>query len=342
MDPPEGMLKQMSQSSRPLITFALMAYNQEQLIEEAVAGALAQTYSPLEIILSDDCSTDRTFSIMSTMVEGYAGPHRVRLNRNPNNLGLIGHINALFDMAKGEIFVLAAGDDISLPERTARVAEVFERKQTVMMVHSDVIKLNRAGQELGVWRPPIAGKPDDLHAMAAGFGIHIGATGAYRMQVHRRFGAIREDEAYEDLVLGFRARLLGKVAYIESPLVRYRFDTGLSSKQKPLERHVRTRNRIRSLRLMRAVHRQRLADYRAVGGADSGVVSAIEAGIRDAEDRLSFHEGGFWRRLQVGGYLPDLIATAADEARRAWLGDLKSFYRRTLRNRAKGGENVGL
>ena len=66
MDPPEAMLKQMSQSSRPLITFALMAYNQEQLIEEAVAGALAQTYSPLEIILSDDCSTDRTFSIMST------------------------------------------------------------------------------------------------------------------------------------------------------------------------------------------------------------------------------------------------------------------------------------
>ena len=342
MDPPEAILKQMSQSSRPLITFALMAYNQEQLIEEAVAGALAQTYSPLEIILSDDCSTDRTFSIMSKMVEGYAGPHRVRLNRNPNNLGLIGHINALFDMAKGDIYVLAAGDDVSLPERTARVAEVFERDQTVMLVHSDVIKLNRAGQELGVWRPPIAGKPDDLHAMAAGFGIHIGATGAYRMQVHRRFGAIREDEAYEDLVLGFRARLLGKVAYIESPLVRYRFDTGLSSKQKPLERHVRTRNRIRSLRLMRAVHRQRLADYRAVGGADSGIVSAIEAGIREAEDRLSFHEGGFWKRLQVGGHLPDLIATAADEVKRAWLGDLKSFYRRTFRKRGKGDENVGV
>lgn len=342
MDPPEGMLKQMSQSSRPLITFALMAYNQEQLIEEAVAGALAQTYSPLEIILSDDCSTDRTFSIMSKMVEGYAGPHRVTLNRNPHNLGLIGHINALFDMAQGEIFVLAAGDDVSLPERTARVAEVFERDQAVMMVHSDVIKLNRAGQEFGVWRPPIAGKSDDLHAMAVGFGIHIGATGAYRMQVHRRFGAIREDEAYEDLVLGFRARLLGKVAYIESPLVRYRFDTGLSSKQKPLERHVRTKNRIRSLRLMRAVHRQRFADYRAVGGADSGIVRAIEAGIRDAEDRLSFHEGGFWERLQDGGRLPDLIAAAAGEAKRAWLGDLKSFYRRTLRKGAKGGENVGV
>ena len=81
MDPPEGMLKQMSQSRRPLITFALMAYNQEQLIEEAVAGALAQTYSPLEIILSDDCSTDRTFEIMEEMADEYKGPHSVSIRR---------------------------------------------------------------------------------------------------------------------------------------------------------------------------------------------------------------------------------------------------------------------
>lgn len=332
----------MSNSSRPLVTFALMTYNQEQLVEDAVAGALAQTYAPLEIILSDDCSTDRTFSIMAKMVEGYAGPHQVRLNRNPHNLGLIGHINALFEMAKGNIFVLAAGDDVSVPERTARAVEVFERDPSVMMVHSDVIKLNRAGQELGVWRPPIAGKSDDLLAMAASFGIHIGATGAYRMQVQERFGPIREDEAYEDLVFGFRARLLGQLAYIESPLVRYRVDTGLSSKQKPLERRARTRNRVRSLRLIRAVHRQRLSDYRAFGGADQKVIGAIEAGIRDAEDRLSFHEGGFWARLQDGGRLPSVIAAAADEARRALAGDLKGFYRRACEARARRGENVGV
>lgn len=36
--------------SRPLVTLALMTYNQEQMIEGAVAGALEQTYSPLEIL----------------------------------------------------------------------------------------------------------------------------------------------------------------------------------------------------------------------------------------------------------------------------------------------------
>ena len=41
----------------PLVTFALFAYNQERYVREAVEGAFAQTYQPLEIILSDDCSS---------------------------------------------------------------------------------------------------------------------------------------------------------------------------------------------------------------------------------------------------------------------------------------------
>ena len=51
-------------TDRPLVTFALFAYNQEEFIREAVEGAFAQTYEPLEIILSDDCSSDRTYEII--------------------------------------------------------------------------------------------------------------------------------------------------------------------------------------------------------------------------------------------------------------------------------------
>lgn len=327
-------IKPMDLPARPLVTLALMGYNQEQMVEGAVLGALAQTYSPLEILISDDCSTDQTFERAAAVVAGYEGPHQVRLNRNPRNLGLIGHVNALFEMARGEIVVLAAGDDVSLPERVARAIEAFERDPAVMMVHSDVVKLNREGHDLGVWRPPIAGKADDLLTLAGGFGIHIGATGAYRRAVFERFGPLVELQAYEDLVLGFRARLLGKLAYIESPLVRYRVDTGLSRKQKPLERAVRKNNRIRSLELKRAVYRQRLADYRAFAGSAPEVVEAIEAGVRDAEDRLSFHEGRLWSRIRAGSCSP---AAVADEMRRMLAGDLKVLVRRLFKSREARG-----
>ena len=52
---------------RPLVSALVLGYNQESIIRKAVEGAFAQTYIPLEIVLSDDCSTDRTFDIMREM-----------------------------------------------------------------------------------------------------------------------------------------------------------------------------------------------------------------------------------------------------------------------------------
>src|SRR5437867_2275570 len=98
-------------SERPLLTFGVAAFNQERFIEEAVRAAFAQTYSPLEIILSDDCSEDRTFDIMREMAAGYKGPHRVILNRNPKRRSIGGHVNRLVEVSKGELIITAAGDD---------------------------------------------------------------------------------------------------------------------------------------------------------------------------------------------------------------------------------------
>jgi len=82
----------MTHPGRPLVTFALFAYNQEKYIREAVDVAFSQTYQPLEIILSDDCSSDRTFEIMQEMAAAYVGPHDVRVRQSEVNRGLIDHV----------------------------------------------------------------------------------------------------------------------------------------------------------------------------------------------------------------------------------------------------------
>src|SRR4051812_34720579 len=92
----ESVVPTEQNSGRPLVTFALFAYNHERFIRKAVDGALAQTYQPLEIIISDDCSTDRTFEIAQGMASAYNGAHKVVVNRNPKNLGADGfglHVN---------------------------------------------------------------------------------------------------------------------------------------------------------------------------------------------------------------------------------------------------------
>jgi len=103
---------------KPLLTFCVGAYNHERFIEKAVEGAFAQTYSPLQILLSDDCSSDKTFEIMSAMAAAYRGPHKIILNRNDRNLGLAGHVNRAAELMGGELLILSAGDDISLAHRS--------------------------------------------------------------------------------------------------------------------------------------------------------------------------------------------------------------------------------
>src|SRR5688572_14160607 len=99
------------------VTLALFTFNQEPYVREAVRAVLAQDYSPLDIIISDDASTDDTFRILEDELQGYDGPHRIRLNRNARNLGVGEHVNLLAGMSNTNFIVLAAGDDIALPQR---------------------------------------------------------------------------------------------------------------------------------------------------------------------------------------------------------------------------------
>lgn len=126
-------------NEKPLVTFALFAYNQEQYIREAVEGAFAQTYEPLEIILSDDCSTDRTFEIMKEMAAEYEGPHEVRVRQNEVNRGTIDHVIIVAREAQGELFIVAAGDDVSKPERTEKVYNVFNKDTFAIISNHDTI-----------------------------------------------------------------------------------------------------------------------------------------------------------------------------------------------------------
>ena len=104
-------------AGRPLATLFITSYNQEAYVGAAIDGAFAQTYAPLEIVMSDDASADRTFEIMREKAAAYRGPHRIVLNRNEKNLGIVPHVEKVMSLASGEIIVENAGDDVSVPHR---------------------------------------------------------------------------------------------------------------------------------------------------------------------------------------------------------------------------------
>src|SRR5882762_2416555 len=134
---------------KPLLTFAVAAFNQERFVREAVEAAFAQTYSPLEIVLSDDCSKDRTFEIMREMAAAYRGPHKIVLNQNPVRKSIGGHVNRIVEISHGDLILAAAGDDVSLPDRTALVYHAWEEAERLpISIHSDVIQIDEHGKRI--------------------------------------------------------------------------------------------------------------------------------------------------------------------------------------------------
>lgn len=208
---------------RPLITFCVMAYRQERFVREAIRSAFAQTYQPLEIILSDDCSPDQTGAIMAEEAAKYRGPHTVVLNRGASNQGLGQHINTLFNLAKGELIVLQAGDDFSRPERTSCLVDVWLAKGKPDMVVSDVTVVDENGGLIAdKWGWQLVHPTNLPEAVAKGECGAIGCAAAYTRRLVANFGPLDRGVLQEDNVLPFRALLGAGVATVPEHLVSYR------------------------------------------------------------------------------------------------------------------------
>jgi glycosyltransferase involved in cell wall biosynthesis len=97
-----------------LVTIGVTCFNAEDTIARALDSARAQNWSKVEIIVVDDCSTDRSTEI----VEGIAaGDGRVRLVRHAENLGAGAARQRILDEARGEYLVFFDDDDESDPDR---------------------------------------------------------------------------------------------------------------------------------------------------------------------------------------------------------------------------------
>ena len=218
-------------NDKPLVSIILFSYNQENFITEAVESLLNQTYSPLEIILSDDCSKDDTFNRMKRLAKAYKGPHKVRLNHNKKNLGVIAHMNKALNLTKGELIFAAAGDDISLPERCEKVVSYWlANKKKANLIATDAFDMSFDGKILGVK------KTDDLenwHNIDDWFirsPYFFGSSHSWSRDLITRFGALNPNVKQEDQIMVFRAILTGCAANISEPLVKHRRG-GVSQKE---------------------------------------------------------------------------------------------------------------
>lgn len=113
----------------PLVTVCIPTYQRLQYLKEAVAAALAQTVSDIEVLISDDGNSG---AIRAWSEAAVKSDPRVRYRRNEKNLGLGGNWNECVAAARGEWLVIQGDDDRLLPSFCETLLRVAENDSTVL------------------------------------------------------------------------------------------------------------------------------------------------------------------------------------------------------------------
>lgn len=218
-------------SGRPLVTLSITCYNHERYVKAAIESALAQSYSPLDILISDDCSQDNSWDIIEKTVTSYDGPHKVSIRRNAKNIGAADHINLVMEMAKGDLLVGCSADDIQMRHRVQTMVDIWcQNGKGDMLIHGPVVPMDLQGKPSDVpYYPKIQKNNPDVAEMALAFETYIGASSAFSLSLIRAFPKIKYQGAYEDLVWAFRASLQGNFVYNETPTTYYRMGDGITT-----------------------------------------------------------------------------------------------------------------
>jgi glycosyltransferase involved in cell wall biosynthesis len=217
----------------------MTTYNGEKYLSEQLASLDAQTRRPAEVIISDDGSSDGTWSLLEKWAA--ATELTVTLVRNPENLGFIRNFEATVSRCSGDYIALCDQDDVWRADKLERLASAMDRNANLNLAFSDARLVDPEGASLGMRAFDSVGL-DALKVAAINDGsgkrrlqTHhtvVGATAMYRRAWHRLVLPYPKSLEAEDSYWihdGWTAALLsviGDVFVEREPLIDYRIHPG--------------------------------------------------------------------------------------------------------------------
>jgi len=134
---------------KPLVSIALCTYNGADYLSQQLDTLVNQTYSPIEIVVVDDCSTDNTYAILTAYAVKYP---QFKLHRNEQNLGFVKNFERAVKLCTGELIALCDQDDIWHTEKIALQVEALKDNVFVYhdseFIHEDGASMNKKMSDL--------------------------------------------------------------------------------------------------------------------------------------------------------------------------------------------------
>ena len=130
---------------RPRLTIGLPVYNGEAYLEETLESLLAQDFEDFELVVSDNASTDATTGIVASFA---TRDPRVRLVRNPRNLGAAQNYNLLVRDSRTELFKWAGYDDLHEPGHLSACVAALDANPAAVLAFPQATIIDGSGRRV--------------------------------------------------------------------------------------------------------------------------------------------------------------------------------------------------
>ena len=207
-------------AQQPLVSIGIPVYNGERSIKQALDALRAQTYDNLELVISDNASTDKTREIC---LEYAAKDRRIRYFRNPVNIGLFENFRRVVTLATGEYFMWAAADDLKPPTAVEHCVQAILRNDRAVTAHGIILVRTADGKESAEYpnEIPLADTSAAVRIRNFTYGLRHHAM---LYCLHRRAALLQArlgDHLGPDYLLCLQMCFLGPIEYTPVPVIIY-------------------------------------------------------------------------------------------------------------------------
>jgi glycosyltransferase involved in cell wall biosynthesis len=208
----------------PLVSVAITTYNHQQFISNAIDSVLSQDYSNIEIIISDDASTDNTVEIINGYLEKY--PNKIKVLATKRNMGVTANWFKCVSACSGKYIIGLAGDDEFLPGILSKQVKILEYDEKIAICYTNASVFHVPSQkELYLIGDKTPTKSGGLE-VALSDSIYYSITSMFRKKFvpnHNIFTGIRHGSDlafYKEIMM--IAGLQAKIYYLPEVLYKYK------------------------------------------------------------------------------------------------------------------------
>ncbi len=211
-------------ANAPRVSIGMPVYDSETFLPAAIESVLAQTFPDFELVICDNASTDRSLAIC----EQYAARDpRIRVLRNPVNLGANPNYRKVAAAARGQYFKWASANDVIAPDFIERCVAALERRPDAVLAYARTVLFDgdpRAGQD---YDDALELQEDDpfqrYRRCVEGLRLNNLINGLIRTDALRRTPVMPDYHSSDNVVLAYLA-LAGKFVRVPETVFYRRMD----------------------------------------------------------------------------------------------------------------------